>query len=359
MAPQLKHPNGIPGKDDFFWSNKMEPHALRKKALLKKYGKEINRLLAMGPDGNTKFICFFVVMGHILFASWACELPFWQFLLAAYVVGASCAHNLFLAIHEVTHFTAFKNKFANDLLAMFTNIPIVIPYAMYFKEYHYEHHRYQGWHGVDMDIPTAYEGRMVQTFFGKCFFLLFHGFFYAIRPMMIRPLPFTGERMLGAAVVIMGDIVMYKFFGWKILAYLLISLVFGTGITPFAGHFISEHYLLGEQSSEAQETHSYYGPLNFFAWNIGYHNEHHDFPSLPFSRLAALKQLAPEFYEPLIQTPSWFGAQLQFLFSSRMTAFCRMLREEGAGQRKKSELLPTTPDAANGGMCFSCDEDGN
>ena len=91
------------------------------------------------------------------------------------------------------------------------------------------------------------------------------------------------------------------FFGWLPVAYLFLSTAFALGVHPVGARWIQEHYVF----REGQETYSYYGPLNKLSFNMGYHNEHHDFPQVPWSRLPKVRALAPEFYDHLYYHRSW------------------------------------------------------
>lgn len=69
---------------------------------------------------------------------------------------------------------------------------------------------------------------------------------------------------------------------------MLAGSLMAMGLHPVAGHFISEHYMF----HKGHETYSYYGSLNFITFNVGYHNEHHDFPFVPGSKLPQVNILS-------------------------------------------------------------------
>lgn len=74
------------------------------------------------------------------------------------------------------------------------------------------------------------------------------------------------------------------------------------------------------------ETCSYYGPLNWLTFNVGYHVEHHDFPSIPGSKLHLLSKIAPEYYLNLNYHTSWTYVLWQYITDPKVGPFARVRR---------------------------------
>jgi sphingolipid delta-4 desaturase len=63
------------------------------------------------------------------------------------------------------------------------------------------------------------------------------------------------------------------------------------------------------------------------AFNVGYHNEHHDFPAIPGSRLPELRRIAFEVYGGLESHNSWTAVIWRFLTDQKMGNFSRIIRD--------------------------------
>jgi len=155
--------------------------------------------------------------------------------------------------------------------------------------------------------------------------------FYALRPGFIRSQKPTIWHAINLVAVLGFDALLVHFFGWRPMIYLLLSSFFAGSLHPCAAHFIAEHYLMmdvepGSVQSLAQETTSYYGWLNIFCYNVGYHNEHHDFPSVPWTKLPALRALAPEYYDTLPSHKSWPYVTWKFITDPNVGMWSRAKR---------------------------------
>ncbi|CBQ73034.1 related to dihydroceramide delta(4)-desaturase [Sporisorium reilianum SRZ2] len=318
-------PAGEQPPDDFLWMHTEEPHRSRRMAILKAH-PEVKRL--MGYEPLTKYVSFGVLALQLSIAAYLSKYTSlhplsWQFLLIAYVVGGTANQNTFLAIHEITHNLAFRGLRANRVWAIVVNAAIGVPYAMAFKPYHLEHHKYLGEDGTDTDVPTHLERVVLRNVLGKAFFATFQILFYALRPGFVRAQRPTVWHALNVAFIVAFDCILVHTCGWTALIYLLQSSFFAGSLHPCAAHFIAEHYMF---AGVQQETWSYYGPLNMLAYNVGYHNEHHDFPSVPWTRLPALRKLAPEFYDCLPRHTSWPMVTVRFVFGGDSGLWARVKR---------------------------------
>lgn len=206
------------------------------------------------------------------------------------------------------------------------------------QPYHLTHHKSLGVDGLDTDLPTAFEAIFLDSVLGKAFFCTFQILFYAVRPMFVYNLPITKIHLFNIVAQVAFDYGLVKFAGGHALAYMIMSSFLAGSLHPCAGHFIAEHYVFEKQPAAARdpankiplpETYSYYGPLNLLTYNVGLHNEHHDFPAVPWTRLPVLNRIAHEFYDELPQHKSWVYVIWQFIFDKDVSLWCRVKRSEG------------------------------
>ena len=279
-----------------------------------------------GPCARTKYVCTALVALQVALAWLLRDASWWLIVLVAYGVGGVINQTLMLAIHELSHNLAFKKPWHNRAFALFVNLPIGVPVAETFRYYHLQHHVHQGHEQLDTDLPTRLEARLLQNSFTKLVWLACQGFAYALRPLFVHPKKPSGLEALNLAVQLAFNVAIFYFWGGKALAYFPIGSLLVMGLHPIAGHYISEHYVF----RAGQETYSYYGPLNLLAFNVGYHNEHHDFPYIAGSRLPQLRSTAPEFYDSLYAHTSWAGTLWHFVTRPSLGGFSRVKRRAEA-----------------------------
>ncbi|XP_021957942.1 sphingolipid delta(4)-desaturase DES1 [Folsomia candida] len=309
-------------RTDFEWTESLEPHAVRRTDILKKY-PQIRELFK--PDENMKWKVTLLVFIQFVMIAAVSEMSWTYIILLAYCFGGVINHALTLAVHEIAHNLAFGHSrpMANRMLGMFANLPIAIPMSISFKKYHLEHHRYQGDEVFDTDIPTYFEAKLFCTTVGKFFWLLLQPLFYALRPLLVYPKPPSNLEIINAIIQLSFDFAVFHFFGGKSLLYLFLGTLLALGLHPVAGHFVAEHYMF----HKGYETYSYYGILNCVTFNVGYHNEHHDFPAVPGCNLPKLREIAKDYYDTLPHHDSWVQVLYDFVMDPEIGPYARIKRK--------------------------------
>ncbi|MBN1447567.1 MAG: fatty acid desaturase [Bacteroidetes bacterium] len=306
---------------DFSYSTDPEPHKARTKAILAKH-PEVRDLIGRTP--LSFFLILAVVTVQILIAWLLHAQPWWTAIIAAWLIGAFASHMAYVLIHEAAHNLIFRKKAGNMLAGILVDVVNVVPSAISFRSYHLKHHSYQGDYDYDADLASRWEARLIgNSFLGKALWLLFFPVFQALRPPRLKNIPFLSGWVLLNWIVVFGfDAAVLFLLGPTAFLYFVFSFAFAIGLHPLGARWIQEHYL----TYPPQETYSYYGILNTVALNVGYHNEHHDFPSVPWNRLPQLKATAPEFYNTLHYHTSWGKLLLRFIFDPALSLYSRMVR---------------------------------
>jgi sphingolipid delta-4 desaturase len=321
---------------DFVHSDVAEPHRGRTKEILRKY-PQIRDLI--GPNPGTFWYGLFIVSVQIALAVAVADAPWWVVFAVAYCIGAFANHALFVVVHECAHRLVFRERFPNFLTGVMSNLPLFFPSAVSFQKYHLKHHAFQGVYELDADVPSVWEAKLIgHSALGKAIWLLLYPLFQLSRPYRLREIAVFDRWTMANLVIQVGfNVAVWFVLGPKAFTYFLLSLFFSIGLHPLGARWIQRHFMTSEGD---QETFSYYGPLNKIAFNVGYHNEHHDFPSVPWNRLPQIRAMAPEYYNTLFYHNSWTRLLFRFLFDGQLSLFSRVVRTERNKVRLDDEVKP-------------------
>jgi fatty acid desaturase len=205
---------------------------------------------------------------------------------------------LFAPLHETIHYTAFKTRWLNNLVAAPIGFLLLIPFQ-YFRAFHYGHHRHTQNPQLDPELieqkPCTRAGYWwhvsgLPFWWGNARKIYQHALgqvsepFIESRkhPAIIREARLhlaTYTLLLLASLVFSSGVLWWYWILPAILTQPLLRLFL---LAEHKGCDFSDNMLENSRTT-------YTSPLlNFLAWNMPYHAEHHYLASLPFHALPAL-----------------------------------------------------------------------
>lgn len=276
----------------------------------------------MGHDPTTVYKIVGAIAVQILSLHLLQGCAWYTKVFCCYTLSGTINHAMTLAMHEASHNLAAKKFWHNRVILILANLPMGIPSGASFRRYHLEHHKFQGEEGVDVDLPTNWEGSFFTSSALKALWMFLQPLFYSIRPLIVSPKHISRLELINIIASLSFDGVILYFFGIQGLLYLVAGTLLGMGLHPVAGHFLAEHYVFQHD----QETYSYYGPLNWLTFTVGYHNEHHDFPFVAGRNLPELRKMAPEFYNDIAHYHSWSKVIYDYIMDPALSPYSRFKR---------------------------------
>ncbi len=280
---------------------------------------------ASGADPRTVWALPVLLGIHWGIAWLVSDAAIWVIFLAAFIPGQLAIHAAGSLVHETAHKLIFrepKAKLGFDLGLEW----ILGSYGkqlIYQHEHITSHHPYIGDYERDYEHEDicAFQSRMVlrsdrpgvqRVLTGLTLFLhaLPLGFLIGdeVLPRLNawisgRPQrdparhvestrPPVWQMRLFIAVSLLSNLVLFLLLGpWALLYHIWsLSLFLGKLGIFNLGQSLSEH----EGTNDAAPSRSTYGWVNWFLFNTGYHNEHHTFPNVAWTRLPYLTRTAPE-----------------------------------------------------------------
>ncbi len=244
------------------------------------------------------YLCVhFTVIGMGAALVWAADTRW--LLLPAWIIYGTALVFLFAPLHECIHRTAFRSRRANDAVAMVCGFLLLLP-ARYFRTFHFAHHRFTNDPDRDPELQTAKPENLTTYIWamsgiGSYWWpqirsILRHAQGRAQEKFIPEadriPIIREARSHLMAYAALVGLSILLE--TTVILHYHVIPALFG--MIALRLFLLAEHTgceLTDDMFQNTRTTRT--NPVvNFLAWNMPYHCEHHVYPAVPFHQLPTL-----------------------------------------------------------------------
>ena len=290
-----------------------------------------------GSDWRTVFALPIILAAHWGMAWAVSDAPIWVIFVAAFFWGQIAIHAAGSLVHETAH----KLIFRADRPKLLFDLGLEWILSSYAKQLTYQHEHITSHHPFIGDYERDYEHEDICAFQSRMqlrhdnpvvqHFLTALTLFIHLLPLGFvigdevlprlnkwlsgRPQkdperdvrstqPKPWEVRLFIAVSLVSNLVLLAVLGpWALLYHLwALSLFLGKFGIWNLGQSLSEH----EGTNDEAPSRSTYSWINIPLFNTGYHNEHHTFPNVAWTRLPVLTRTAPEVFNVRAEK-SYFG----------------------------------------------------
>ena len=304
------------------------PQAMRHQAMARTLLRRHPQARALaGPDWRSGLAIPVLLALHWGMAWAVSGASLWAVFLAAFFFGQLVLHAAGALVHETAHRLIFRGPGAK----LVCDLGLELILGSFSRQLTYQHEHVTSHHRYLGDYERDYEHEDVCALLARRSYAARHprrqrAVTLAILALHLLPFGFlvselavprfyrsvTGrepkdarrripatqparrERAMFVAVSIGANVFLWTALGpwaWLYHNWALSIFLGKCGVTNL-GQSLSEH----EGVPAEHPTRSTYGPINWLLFNTGYHNEHHTLVSVPWTRLPALKAMAPELF---------------------------------------------------------------
>jgi fatty acid desaturase len=247
------------------------------------------------------------VTGAVLILTWG---SWWAVpVFIAYGILINC---LYAGQHEMSHWTAFKSRWLNDVVGEVIGFVVIYPFR-WDRWFHFTHHRNtQNWQKdpellirgpytlgsylLNLAGLTYWYGRSRSTL--RAALGIVPHYAYWLNDDQRRQVVAEARWCVAgyAAIALLSA----SFQSWLAVELWLAPMLLTKGFHQLQN--VGEHTGLTHRPDTLQNTRTLKGPpwLRWLMWNMSYHTAHHTFPGVPFHRLPALhRELEERLGEPL------------------------------------------------------------